>query len=223
MKNLPVKWQDIKLNRTTPTVYPRYFERHPGIIPLISGHHFYIDNRDSTGEIFYEKVANGFWLLALEMRAKSNNHYIIEAKSALANYFSINIFYSSGRIGYYDLHEIHWASDHVIFLHPVTTSEFFLEKGTVLRCCRLIFADNYLAELVNLEGNFLNIQDAANKSRHILTYRSAVRAEIFLQDRLYDVLRFKRRSPHYQPSLFSIVFELTAFFLSLLSQLTVFQ
>lgn len=220
MKNSSIRWQNIKLNRTTPFVYPRYFGQHPSFVPLVSGHHFYIDDKESSGEVFYEKVTNGFWLLALEMQAKGNNRYILKEKDALLDYFSINIFYSSGKIGYRDLQETHWSNDHVIFLRPLTTIEILLEKGTVLRCCRLIFTGNYLADLINLECIMPNRQYQANNAdifSHILSYRSAVRAEIFLQDRLYDVLRFKRKSFHYQPSLFSVLFELTAFFLSLLS------
>ncbi|KAA8482774.1 hypothetical protein BDE36_2843 [Arcticibacter tournemirensis] len=220
MKNSSIRWQNIKLNRTTPFVYPRYFGQHPSFVPLVSGHHFYIDDKESSGEVFYEKVANGFWLLALEMQAKANNRYILEAKDALLGYFSINIFYSLGKIGYRDPQETHWANDHVIFLRPLSKIEILLEKGTVLRCCRLIFTGSYLADLINQDST-MNRQCHANNAdmfSHILSYRSAVRAEIFLQDRLYDVLRFKRRSYHYQPSLFSILFELTAFFLSLLSK-----
>lgn len=229
MKSLPVKWQNIKLNRTTPTVYPRYYRRHHAFVSLNSGHHFYIDDKYNSGEVFYEKIADGFWLLALEMQAKSNNRYILGAKNDFVSYFSVNVFYSPGQIGYGDIEEIHWKNSHVIFFNHLTTSEIYLEKGTGLRCCRLIFTSNYLAGLLNLDSGkesrsgSINIADKFN---HILSYRSAIRAEIFLQDRLYDVLRFKRKSYHYRPSLFSILFELTAFFLntlSLKSILTVFH
>jgi AraC-like DNA-binding protein len=218
MKSLPIKWHNIKVNRIAPNVYPRYFRRQQGYAESVAGHHFYIDDRHSWSEFFYEKVSDGFWLLSMEIRIKGNNHYIIGTKNGSVAYSSINILSSSQKIGYRNCKDINWSKEQVIFSSTGTISEIYLQKGTTLRCCRLIFTNNYLEKLVNSYYNPVNRKTPFNivdTIGHLLPYRSAIRAEIFLQDRLFTVLRFEGRTYHYRPALLSILFELTAFFFRL--------
>jgi len=212
MKALPLKWQNIRLNRIAPYIYPRYFRLQPSYTELVAGHHFYLDDKNCWCEVFYEKISDGFWMLAMEIRIKHNNHYILETKKGLRGYSSVNILSSSKKIGYFDGRDIDWANNYVFFSSPGTTSEIYLEKGTTLRCCKLIFANNYLERLANPSDDSDNI---FRKFTRTLSHRSAIRAELFLQDRLFAILRFERKSYHYRASLFSMLFELTAFFLKL--------
>ncbi|QTE39774.1 hypothetical protein J3L18_12195 [Mucilaginibacter gossypii] len=216
MNSLPIRWENITLGRVTPHVYPRYYRRKEGFAQLAAGHHFFIDEKHSWCEVFYERIDFGFWLVAMEIHVKSNNHYILEAKRHSPGLFSINFFSSAGRIGYLNNQDVHWADNQVVFSGPGTVTEIYAEKGKVLKCCRLIFTGSYLTGLSNTDNEGLgDRQTEATDDRleHSPLFRVATRAEVFLQDRLFNILRYERKKYHYKSSIFSILFELTAFFL----------
>jgi hypothetical protein len=215
MNSLPIRWENIKLGRITPHVYPRYYRRRQGFAQLVPGHHFFIDEKHSWCEVFYERINWGFWLVAMEISVKSNNRYILEAKRQSEEFFSINFFSSTGKIGYVDNKELHWADNQVVFSGPGIVTEIYAEKGKVLKCCRLIFTRKYLAELANTNDAIAeDWHSAAGRLESLPLFRMPTRAEIFLQDRLFNILRHERKRYHYKSSIFSILFELTAFFLS---------
>jgi len=171
--------------------------------------------------VFYEQVDTGFWLLALEIQGKANNHYILQPKKSTVHYYSINFFSTSGRLGYQEDGNIQWISNQVSFLGPSTLFELYLEKGIILNCCRMVFTAGYLARLINIkEDNLteLELQSImmANSVNHFK--RIATKAEIFLQFRLFNVLKYERGKYHYRASIFSNVFELIAFFLNYLAR-----
>ncbi|MDR3697771.1 hypothetical protein [Mucilaginibacter sp.] len=217
MNRLPIRWENIKLGRITPHVYPRYYRRRIGFAQLVPGRHFFIDEKHSWCEIFYERIDFGFWLMAMEIHVKGNNHYILEPKKQSAKLFSINFFSSTGKIGYLDNQDIHWTDNQVVFSGPGTVTEFYAGKGKVLKCCRLIFTGSYLAGLANTSDTITEDWQSAVADLRLESlplFRIPTRAEVFLQDRLFNILKYERKKHHYKSSIFSILFELTAFFLS---------
>lgn len=218
-KNVPTRWQNVKLQKMAPYVYVRYYRRQPGFSEVVPEHHFYINEVHSWGEVFSEQIDAGFWLLAMEIRGKANNHYILQPKRSTENYYSINFFSTSGRVGFQQGSNIQWVSDQVSFLGPSTLCGLYQEKGAVLRCCRMIFTADYLARLISsreehLSGIDLQSMMAVNAMDQL--HRIATKAEIFLQFRLFNVLKYGYGKYHYRASVFSNVFELTAFFLNYL-------
>lgn len=216
-KRIPIRWTNIVLGRIIPDVYPRYYRRQAGFAQLVPGHHFFNDEAHSWCEFFFEKINSEFWLQAMEIRAKDNNHYIFEDKKGSGGYSSINILSSGGSIGYRDHEDLHWANSHVIFSKPGTSSDVYLEKGQILKCCRLIFTESYLTELSQPGFTPKEEEEVVLSEDKVVQsplFRMASTAEIFLQNRLFNILKYERKKQHYKSSVFSILFELTAFFLN---------
>lgn len=217
MNSLPIRWENIRLGRIAPSVYPRYYRRREGFAQMVPGHHFFIDEKHSWCEVFYERINWGFWLVAMEIHVKGNNHYTLEAKKQSVEFFSINFFSGAGKIGYVDNQALHWAENQMVFSGPGTVTEIYAEKGRVLKCCRLIFTSRYLAELADANDTIAEDWKSAvaeGRLESLPLFRIPTRAEIFLQERLFNILRHERKKHHYKSSIFSILFELTAFFLS---------
>ncbi|WP_157544005.1 hypothetical protein [Mucilaginibacter paludis] len=202
-----------------PNVYPRYYRRRPGFSQVVFDHHFYVNEEHSWSEVFYEQVDIGFWLLALEIKGKSNNHYILHPKKSTVNYYSINFFSTPGRIGYQEDNNVRWISGQVSFHGPSSIYNLYQEKDAVFNCCRMIFTAAYLARLINIKEDHLsNIDLQSNMVINAINNlnRITTKAEVFLQLRLFNILKYERGKYHFRPSVYSDVFELTAFFLNYL-------
>jgi len=208
MKVLPTKWRDIKIRRAEPAVYLRYFKQLTANSHISSVDHFIIEKQHTCCEIFYEQLDNELWLLVIENSGKSDNRYILKPKRS-TNYYSINVFSTSTRMGYREQDRIKWGSEHIWFMTPGDELELFQENEAVIRCVRIIFSKDYLARLINDNNNIL--MDKLTKAPSL--HRGASKAELLLQFRVINVLKYERGKYHYKASLLSNVFEHLAFFL----------
>jgi AraC-like DNA-binding protein len=179
---------------------------------------FFLDESTGFSEIFYEQLDTGFWLLAVENRGKTDNHYIIEPKRSNMKYYSLNIITTPQKSGCAEINNVQLAGEYVNFIAPSSTFEIFQKNNTILKCCHLIFTSSYLTDLTNKNEDSLTKLDwrkVINTSDSTYAKRIATKAEIFLQSRLFNILRYDRGTCHYKASILSIAFELTAFFLKL--------
>ncbi|RKR81067.1 AraC-like DNA-binding protein [Mucilaginibacter gracilis] len=214
------RWKNVNLSRVAPFIYLRYYERHSTVYEkqstvsgLTTKGYFYLNNEFAACEVFVEKVQEGFWMIAMEIRSKENIHYYITPKHK-TNFYSANFISSSTEIGYQNGKDIHWDSTQVLFFDPSTSHEIYLKKGTRVKCSRLIYTNNFLNALAGSEINFSSEKGQFNQT---ISNRTMVKAEDFLQDRLFNILRYERNEYHYRASLFSAAYGLTTFFLKLLS------
>lgn len=215
MENLPSTWQTIILKKAAPPVYPRFL-RQRALTKTIPFDHFLIEEHHSYTEVMYEQIEKGFWLMAIEIRGKCDNCYILKPKRS-SDYCSINICSTSGRMGYRTHNTIQWGNAHIWFTDLGTQFEFFLEKDTVVKCCRMIFTKEYLLRLIGTDNYCKTGSCTGQTGMHDARAhhnRIASRAEVFLQSRLLNTLKYERGKYHYRASLISKAFELMTFFLN---------
>lgn len=209
MDVLSTRWHNIKVKKTDPIVYPRYFRQAQRTYQPLMGDHFFLEKYGIDCEVFYEQMDKGLWILAMELKGKTNNRYILQPKKS-TNYYSIDVFSTSSRIGYKIGNSIKWANEHLWFMTPETEFELFQEKDAVVKCVRIIFTIDYMKMLMKTNDHFLNTQYGTQNPIH----RIASKAELLLQFRVMNVLRYERGKHHYRASLLSNIFEQIAFFLN---------
>ena len=202
-----------------PNLAPRYFRRRNGCTQIVSNHHYYLNERYSWSEMFFEQLAPGFWLQAIEIQGKDNNHYTFKPKRSEEGYYSINFLSTSGKLGYRENDTIHWVSNQVSLHGPDMIYELYQEKDTVFNCCRLIFTTKYLTRLINVEEQDLgkhNLQNMMMAIARKQMSRVTTKAEHFLQSRIFSVLKYERDNWYYRSSILGNTYELMAFYLKTL-------
>ncbi|HEK21245.1 AraC family transcriptional regulator [uncultured Mucilaginibacter sp.] len=204
---LLTRWRDVNLKRVVPLTYLRYYGRHSTVPGLVTKGHFYLNEEYVSSEIFYEKIEDGFWMIALEIKAKQNTRYHFMPKNK-AQLYSVNFISGSKKIGYKNGKDINWADNQVVFFDPNASYEIYLKAGTVVKCCRLIYTDVFIKSLTGKSENITSTKDISLNEA-----RATAKAELFLQNRLFNILRYERGMYHYRASLFSTVYGLTTFFL----------
>jgi len=211
MTHLGTRWKRVKLNYVTPLIYLRYYQKNSTISGLITNGHFYLNETFATCEVFFEKVQEGFWMIAMEMKVKENIHYYLTPRNK-ADLSSVNFISGSEEIGYQIDKDIYWATNQVLFLNS-GTQEIYVKKGTLIKCSRLIYSDTFLNSLAGKDIVFPpSVKGHSDKG---IKNRGMVNAELFLQDRSFSILRYERNEYHYRASLFSAAYGLTTFFLNL--------
>lgn len=209
MNVLSKKWINIKVRRTDPLVYPRYFRQVQETFQPLKGDHFFLQKFGIHFEVFYEQMDAGLWILSMEIKGKTNNRYIVQPKKSV-NFYSIDVFSTSGKLGYKSGNSIEWTNEQLWFITPETEFELFQEKDTVVKCFRIIFTRDYMIMLMKANNDSLKIENNIQKSFH----RMATKAELLLQFRVINILRYERGKYHYKASLLSNIFEQIAFFLN---------
>lgn len=203
------KWRKIDLSKAAPLIYLRYFKKRITTPSLNVREHFYINEKFASGEVFFEKIQEGFWMIAIEIKAKENTHYFFSTKDKI-DFYSVNFFSGSLNIGYQDQKDIYWAKNYVLHLDGKITHDIYVKANTVLKYNRLIFTQTFLNVLI---GNDQHISLVTHECSGDVINRAAAKSELFLQNRLFNVLRNERNDNHYRASLFSIVYGLATSFI----------
>lgn len=208
---LLTKWRNINLSHEAPFIYLRYCKSYSSLSGLVIKSKFYLNEEYASGEVFFEKIQEGFGMLAMEIKAKQNTHYYVMPRNK-TDLYSVNFFSGSKKIGYKNGSDIYWSDNHVLSFDPGTSHEIYLEADTILKCSRLIYTDTFLSALTDTDQNVSSAIISIFKN---LGNRRAVKAELFLQNRLFNILRYERDQAHYRASLFSAVYGLTTSFIKL--------
>jgi len=213
----PLKWKKIPLSTIDPSKYPTLYKRSPIFSTIVEGHVFYSNNPVADCEIFYEKIDDGCWLMAMEIHSKSNNHYVVHSKRTEKDHCSINIFSNPKNKAMLADGDFRGPDDYVRFIAPGMDFEFYQQEGTILKLCRLIFSQGYLGKLISFEEIFSAEPEASDLSQFygkLNINRRAASVEILTQSRLLNLLRYERGTHHFRPSIYSDFFQLAAFFLN---------
>lgn len=206
------KWKNINLSRVVPIIYRRYCESYSKVSGLTINSPFYINFDYASGEVFFEKFKDGFWMVAIEVKIKQNTHYYFMPNKK-TSFYSINLFSGSHKIGYLSGKEHYWAHNQILVFDPATSHDIYLKSGTTLKYSRLIYTESFLNDLL---GGNKSSSPAENDYFDNVKNRVPTKAELFLQERLFNLLRYERDKAHYRASIFSVVYASTSNFLKLL-------
>lgn len=207
--NMSSDWQTVMLKKASPFVYPRFLKRINHTPSKPSGY-FFIEQPHSHYEFIFEQIDNDCWLAGVEIKGKFNNRYVLKSKETMS-YYSINILSTNDRVGYRKKEGIRWGNENIWFMMPGAELELYLEKGATVKCCRLIFKEDYLCRLMGVSCRHLvglvdGEQVRCNDCNQFI--RNASKAELFLQLRILNILKCDRQEHYYKASLLSNIFEL---------------
>lgn len=208
------RWRHVNLSQAAALIYLRHSKRDSTNSMLLVKQHFYLNEDYASGEVFFEKIQEGFWLVAMEIKAKENTYYLFAPKPK-TDFHSINFFSGTQKIGYQEGNDIYWADNHALYFNAKSSNGIYLKENTILKYNRLIFTDAFLRSLTGKDRQFAS---ATVESCRIIRNRETVKGELFLQSRLFDILRYEREKNHFHSSLFSTVYGLTASFIKLSSR-----
>ena len=210
-------WKEIPISKIDPSTYPNFYRRNSIFSTVVDGHVFYSDNSVGYFDVFYEKIDDGCWLMAIEIYSKSDNHYVVRPKKAKADYFSINIFSSQKHKQRAENQGLVGSGNLVRFMAPGMGFDCYQPEGTILKVCRLIFSHEYLGKLVYSDKKTKSEDEIVSLSEFynaINITRKAASVEILIQSRLLNVLRHERGKHYYKSSIYSDFFQLATFFLN---------
>ncbi|SDM16943.1 helix-turn-helix domain-containing protein [Pedobacter antarcticus] len=210
-------WRFIFFKKLEPKAYINYLKRKESYSNLSSEGHAYSNLHFTWSDIYYEQINEGFWLFSMETEERRDTCYVFQPKKSMKNYYSINYYHSTGKLGYEANGSLLWTNKVVIFANPDTTHKIYLRKGMILKCCRLVFTQDYLDKLIDLSAGDLSDFDLAKTilGTHAAYSRNIEESENIILRRLHYIQKHERKNFDYHLSVIKSAYEITDTFFKL--------